>query len=199
MGFFDDVLTAVLPVAATFLPPAFRAPAQLAIGALGIGSALTEAAAAPVVAAVKPHLQETARQAMKKQSILTKIADPVGLQARRMGTSLGDLVSSPQVLAQIPEGRMARGSTFRRTIVETVDRASGQVIGRVVHAGAPFLMRKDIVTTKRTIKAISDLGKRVPRKTVEPGLSTQITKAVKQKLLSDVQSTAVQVIRTDKC
>jgi len=79
------------------------------------------------------------------------------------------------------------GVSFRRTIVQTVDRASGQITQERVLRGSPFIMRHDIVVAKRVIRMASKLGNvKGLRHTVQQGIASQITQAVKRKVLQTV-------------
>jgi len=57
--------------------------------------------------------------------------------------------------------------SFRRTLIQTVDRASGAVIKQEVEVGAPFLMNRDIVIAKRVFRMATKLHGRLPRRSVK--------------------------------
>lgn len=58
------------------------------------------------------------------------------------------------------------GGTVRQTIVQTVDRATGNVVRQDVFRGAPFLMNHDITVAKKVFRVAQKLHGRLPRRSV---------------------------------
>lgn len=68
--------------------------------------------------------------------------------------------------AAIAEPRGGVG-VFRRTMIQTIDRATGQLVSFKFVDGAPFLMNKDIVAAKRVFRLSTKLHNRLPRRSVK--------------------------------
>ena len=60
-----------------------------------------------------------------------------------------------------------QAGTFRRTIVQTVSRATGQVVRQEEFRGSPFLMNHDIVVAKKVFRMAQKLHGRLPRRQVK--------------------------------
>lgn len=55
-----------------------------------------------------------------------------------------------------------------------------------VQRGTPAVMSRDMQITKKTIKRIQKMARRIPRKVVEPSLNSQINTQVKRKIMDDI-------------
>lgn len=78
-------------------------------------------------------------------------------------------------------------STFRETVVQTIDRVSGQIVCQETLKGAPFIMRSDIIVAKRVIRMASKLGRtKGLRHTVKQSVTSKLKEAIEQQALSQV-------------
>jgi len=64
-------------------------------------------------------------------------------------------------------GRSGMAGTFRQTVVQTIDRTTGNVVKQELFRGSPFLMNHDIVVAKKVFRMASKLHGRLPRKSVK--------------------------------
>ncbi len=75
------------------------------------------------------------------------------------------------------------GVTSRRTIVQTIENATGEVIKQVVKEGAPHLMNKDLQIAKRVFRLSSKLHARMPKRTVRMSRTKMLTTQVVENAL----------------
>jgi len=78
------------------------------------------------------------------------------------------------------------GREATRTIVETMDLATGKIIRRKILPGSPHLMNKDIAAAKKVFRATAELHKRMPRRTIKESKSKQLTDAATNAAISAV-------------
>ena len=93
----------------------------------------------------------------------------VAAQAAAGGVGPTGLPLGGDQVLQVPAGIAAARpgvGVFRRTMVQTIDRATGQLISFKFFDGAPFLMNKDIVAAKRVFRLSNKLHNRLPRRSV---------------------------------
>jgi len=69
------------------------------------------------------------------------------------------------------------GFTATRTIVETMNIQTGQIVRTRSMPGTPFLMNSEVQAAKRVFKKSADLRKRIPRKTVRQSATEQLKEA----------------------
>lgn len=165
MGFFSSLLRGVGRVATSFL--GITAPAA--------------AAAAPIVrrAAASPIVRRVGRGALALGGAAALGGAFAGGEALAGGGFEGDGTG-------VSGGN---GLTFRRTVVETINRESGDVVRVQVLRGAPFIMRHDIIVAKRVIRMASKLGRtKGLRHTVRQSVASQLTEEIKDQALAQVRS-----------
>jgi len=100
----------------------------------------------------------------------------------------GQVTQAGQAVGAIEQGqaiRQLQGKNRVQTTIQTIN-PQGQVIRQQVVQGRPFLMQKDFTIAKRVIKLAAQAAARIPKKRVQEGIGAQITRAVKQKVLSNV-------------
>lgn len=78
------------------------------------------------------------------------------------------------------------GQFATRTTVERLEIATGRVSLIRQMPGSPHLMNSDIQAMKRTLKAVSQLSKRVPRKTIRESEVTKLKNAAVQQALANM-------------
>jgi len=71
-------------------------------------------------------------------------------------------------------GTGGNGVTHRRTVVQTIDNATGTIVREDIRRGAPFLMNDEIQIAKRVFKTVSKVAARLPRKTVKESSTTAL-------------------------
>jgi len=84
-------------------------------------------------------------------------------------------------------GTGGNGVTHRRTVVQTIENATGNVIREEMRRGAPFLMKHEIQVAKRVFKTVNKLANRLPKKTVRQST----TSALKDQLIDASLTTAI--------
>lgn len=75
------------------------------------------------------------------------------------------------------------GRTFRRTIIQTIDSDSGEVLKQRVRRGSPFLMRTDVIVAKRVFRMATKLHGKLPRRTVRQSRVKALTDRVVESAL----------------
>jgi len=85
-------------------------------------------------------------------------------------------------------GTGGNGVTHRRTIVQTIDNATGDVVREDIRRGAPFLMKHEVQVAKRVFKTIGKLANRMPKRTVKESETT----ALKNQLTNKALTTAIE-------
>jgi len=85
-------------------------------------------------------------------------------------------------------GTGGNGVTHRRTVVQTINNATGDVIREEMRRGAPFLMKHEIQVAKRVFKTVMKLSGKLPRKTVKESETT----ALKNQLTNKALTTAIE-------
>jgi len=83
-------------------------------------------------------------------------------------------------------GGGGNGRFVTMTLVQTVDRATNQVVRQRVEKGSPFLMNRDIAVAKRVARTANKLGRKFSRKSREPSQSKLLMDAIQQQALSKV-------------
>lgn len=78
------------------------------------------------------------------------------------------------------------GRTANRTLVQTLDLASGRIIRTRVLPGTPFLMNADVQAAKRVFKLSSKLHGKMPRRTVKESEVTKLKNAAVQQAIANV-------------
>ena len=84
-------------------------------------------------------------------------------------------------------GGGGNGLSFRRTLVQTVNRLTGEIEFTQILRGAPFIMRHDIQIAKRVIRTASKLGRmKGISRTVKQSLTSRTKEAIETKVLAQV-------------
>lgn len=99
-------------------------------------------------------------------------------RATALNTTLGALLASNGI-HPAPQGNI------KATVVLLL-RPDGAAFVDSVQRGTPDIMSRDMQVTKKTIKRIAKLARKIPRKTVDPSLNKQITDKVKHKIMQDI-------------
>lgn len=171
MGFFSSLLSIGRRVVGAFIP--------------GV---------APRTAAVATIPAAAARVAQAGVTVGRRLARPVGRAAAALGGAAAvgaafqgganffDAEGNP--ISDCPPGQ---ASVVRRTLVQSVDRATGEVICTQVLRGAPFIMRHDIQIAKRVIRTVARLGKvKGISRVVKQSVASRTKDAIEQKVLAQV-------------
>ncbi|MFQ5937757.1 MAG: hypothetical protein ACE5LB_15240 [Acidiferrobacterales bacterium] len=169
MGFFSKILGSAAKIAGRFFGfgGAPAAPVQRAIGAGG--------------------------------SLVRRGARFVGRGAAALGGAAAvggafqagsELVEGDGVVGGVVGGN---GVSFRRTLVQTVDRRTGQVVRTEVLRGRPYLMQRDVQIAKRVFRQSRALEGRLPKKRVRQSRRSMLHQAVEERVLQSVARSA------DKC
>lgn len=82
------------------------------------------------------------------------------------------------------------GRTATRTIVQTMDLATGKIIREKFMEGSPHIMNKDVTAANRLFKQTRKLDRRLPRKTVRESKTKQLADAAIDKALRDTNSSS---------
>lgn len=159
MGFFSSLLGIgkVLLRGAGILPPAaIKAPASIAL---------------PVA--------DRARRAAAAAARRRTGAIAAGAGAGGLGLGLlagdGDMAGTG--------GVGGNGRTFTRTIVQSVDSETGDVLRQEVRKGTPHLMNNDLAIAKRVFRLSSKLSRRLPKKIVRMSRAKMLTQQVVENAL----------------
>ncbi len=163
-----------------FFSTAFNVVKSIGRAVLGIPPTVKRVAAAPVLARA---IKVGARGASLAG---TGIALGVGA-----GLGLSAVEGDPDFVGPPSPGGIStvggNGRSFRRTLVQTIDRDSGVVEKTIVLRGAPFVMRHDVQIAKRVIRLASRLGKlKGLRHTVKQSMMSRTNDAIQAKVLAGV-------------
>ena len=105
--------------------------------------------------------------------------------AFQAGSNLVDADGQP--IAGGGGGGGGNGLSFRRTLVQTVNRLTGEIEFTQTLRGAPFIMRHDIQIAKRVIRTASKLGRmKGISRTVKQSLTSRTKEAIETKVLAQV-------------
>ncbi len=138
----------------------------LGTGAAIAGRFLGVPAAAAAPAAVQPMA-------------LQRLAEPppAVVLAKGVGPGIGPGVITPRQAQALGIGTGGRGA-FKQTTVNTIDRATGKIIKTETFRGGVAVRAADVAAAKRVFRQVSKLGKRLPRKTVQPTAVKLLTERV---------------------
>jgi len=87
------------------------------------------------------------------------------------------------------------GRTATRTIVQTMDLATGQIIRMKTMPGSPRLMNSDVAAARKVIKSVGKLHNQMPRRTVKESQATKLKDAAIAAALAKTQ----QIEHAPKC
>ncbi len=79
-------------------------------------------------------------------------------------------------------GPAGAAAVFTRTVVQRIERATGNVLSEDVRKGSPFLMRTEVRALKRVTNMIRKADGKIPRKQAKVS-----EKALREAVLSDIQ------------
>ena len=80
------------------------------------------------------------------------------------------------------------GRFATRTIVETMDTATGKIVKRKVMPGSPHIMNAEISAAKKVFRQARKLDARLPKKTRRESKAKQLTDAAMDRALRETQS-----------
>jgi len=210
MGFFSNLVSAIVPLATSFLPGPLGQIAAPLIGALtGVSTtgpasvARAQQLAQPVAATIPSvinrlvplpsvPLQEvglTTRGLLGGSGRAPLPSVTAGLSARRRALQ-GQV--DPRILQErlgMVQNR-GNGRFAVETIVQTTDLETGQVVRVQVFPGRPFLMNSDVRKLRQTAKKLGKANARLPRRTVG--------KSAQRELIDAVTQTALRKVLTDR-
>ena len=158
------------------------APLTLLAGATG-GAAPVAAIAAPVgaVAAAAP----SGPLDILADVVGSVVATPIGLLAgagaliEGVAGIPGALLGGDAAAAAAPmPGTGGNGRVHTRTIVQTVDNFTGQVLKQKIMMGSPHIMNSEIQAAKKVFRQSAKLHARMPRRPVKQSANAQLTEAV---------------------
>jgi len=66
------------------------------------------------------------------------------------------------------------GVTHLRTVVQSIDNATGAIVRESIQEGSPFLMNKDMQIARKVFKMIGMANKRLPKKMVRVSAATML-------------------------
>jgi len=81
------------------------------------------------------------------------------------------------------------GRQSTRTIIQTIDTATGQITRQKVKEGTPYLMNKEISTLRKVTNAVRRADRRIPRKTVKESRVKSLTREITENALQHASHT----------
>jgi len=187
MGFFDSLFEGVASVVGAAAPAVSGAAAS---GALGPTAAAAAAVAggpgggAPGVAGVAGAVgaaEEVAAQVRARANQGVGGGGGAGAFVRTAGAlnnTLGSLLATNGI-------HPAPNANIKATVVLLLT-PNGAAFVDSVDRGTPAVMSRDMQITKKTIKRVAKMAKRIPRKTVPQSMNAQINESVKRKIMDDL-------------
>jgi len=135
----------------------------------------------------------------------TLVADPIGTVTGAVGgvttaalglAGIGDIAATAQngVIDTTGFGG-GNGRTATRTIVQTMDLATGAIIRTKTMPGSPRLMNSDVAAARKVIKSVGKLHNQMPRRTVKDSPATKLKDAAIAAALAKTQ----QIEHAPKC
>jgi len=85
------------------------------------------------------------------------------------------------------------GSVATRTIVETMDLRTGQIVRRKIMEGSPHIMNKDISAAKKVFRSVRKLDARLPKKTRARSKTKELADAAVDKAIRATQTECPQI------
>ena len=79
-------------------------------------------------------------------------------------------------------GVSGAGAVFTRTLVQRIERATGNVLSEDIKKGSPFLMRSEVRALKRVTKMIRKADGKIPRRQAKVS-----DEALRKAVLADIQ------------
>jgi len=107
--------------------------------------------------------------AITGQPAISTAAGIVAAQGTRALVGIG----SPAAVSGTP-GAGGNGVTHLRTVVQSIDNATGAVVRESIQEGSPFLMNKDMQIARKVFKMIGMANKRLPKKMVRVSEATML-------------------------
>lgn len=168
----------------------FSSIAKFVGGALG--------AVGRAVGILPPAAAAAATAIVKKPSVIARVAGVAGQVAT--GVALGSLFGGGDSGGGVGGGvinpatgeivGVGGGNGLHTTVTQvvTVNNQTGDVVKRRTFMGAPFLMNKEVAHLKTSARKLMRGAARVPRqKSGPPSLNSEITRAVKHRVLHAVE------------
>lgn len=175
MGFFSSLLKGIGTVAGAIINPGAT------IGGLLRGTAKTVTAPATAISAT---------------TAARTLADSVASPGVPLASGAGKLLvrvpkATESALEFARTGRTlvvsgGNGKVAKRTIVQTINLDTGQVVNEVTLEGAPFLMNKAVRELARTTRKLRKANRKIPTRTVKQSLGSQLTERVLNQTIQDV-------------
>jgi len=103
---------------------------------------------------------------------------PLAAGVIRPPTGPEQLARSTALMATGGNGQFAK-----RTIVQTINLATGQVVKQDVLIGAPFLMNKAVAELRRTTRKLMKANAKIPRRTAKQSLGSELKDAALKKAI----------------
>ncbi len=182
MGFFSSLLKGIGSVVGAVINPV-----GTVAGLFGASKA-TQQALAPAppglaaLTAIKAPLQAlTGTTAILGTPSLGQPGAVDILTGKAIGTGVRKGLPPRAVVVTGGNGKVAK-----RTIVQTINLDTGQVVMETVLEGAPFLMNKAVRELARTTKKLRKANRKIPTRTVKQSLSAQLTERVLDQTIQDV-------------
>jgi len=136
----------------------------------------------------------------------TLIADPIGTVTGAVGgvttaalglAGIGDIAQTAQANGVVDTTGFGGGNgrTATRTIVQTMDLATGQITRVKTMPGSPRLMNSDVAAARKVIKSVGKLHNQMPRRTVKDSPATKLKDAAIAAALAKTQ----QIEHAPKC
>jgi len=187
MGFFSGILKAVGAVVGGILNPVGTVTKLLSGDAKTAAAASTAQAGAAVGAtslsaggvivkgvqaiAKSPAVQGAVGGALATEAVIGDTAKIIGA---------GKFVGASRFTGG------GNGKVAKRTIVQTINLDTGNVVNQIILEGAPFLMNKAVRELARTTRKLRKANAKIPRRTVRQSLGSQLTERVLNQTIQDV-------------
>jgi len=140
----------------------------------------------PVIGVAEDVFAQAATIVPGGPAIQEVIEDVLPIPGPLSGNGLQTRVRTAPAVVDMTGFGGGNGRQATRTIVETMDLATGKIIRRKVMAGSPHLMNKDVSAAKKVFRVSAKLHGRMPRRTVKESKSKQLVEAATQAAISAV-------------
>jgi len=171
--------TTPTPAAVAAATPA--APVKAPTAQLSTGAPFAFGAAGALIggAALRPAIQGIAPKIAGSTIVAIKDGVQVGGPADRGLDVTPGRVGQNITAAQLAQAGImgGNGQFSKRTIVQTINLATGLVVKTVVFDGAPFLMNKEVASLARVTRKLGKASRKIPRRVVKQSLASRLSEA----------------------
>jgi len=128
---------------------------------------------------------QTTGQTQAQAAVAQLVSSPADRAALTAGPA-GQAIRKDAGLAAGVGGVSGSGQVFTRTVIQRIERATGNVLSEVIKMGSPFLMRSEVRALKRVTNSLRSANAKIPRRSAKVS-----SKQMQDAIFQDVQQLAL--------